>query len=118
MTVTVEVNSKFKGVATTLRLGDAEVMFTPPLDRDYYIARVSLVRDQAVVIFPKFGVIGCGFALEEDWNTNLPIYEPAETIYAHIEHNRRYDEITKEDCIEAIEALQSWTKSRGLWRYY
>lgn len=71
-----------------------------------WVARVVLHKDQAIVCFPKFGTIGCGFAQEEDWNTNLPIRCGAEEIYQHIKHNKKYEEITDEMCLEAIRALQ------------
>jgi hypothetical protein len=100
--MTVEVNSGFQ------RKGP--VFMTPPLDANYWLARVVLHADQAIVIFPKFYTIGCGFALEEDWNTNLPIRMKAKAIYDHIAHNKKYSEITEEQCLEAIRMLQRWVE--------
>jgi hypothetical protein len=71
-----------------------------------------LYRDQAIVCFPKFGLIGCGFALEEDWNTNLPLGCSAEEIYAHIAHNKKYKHITEDECIAAIKLLQEHFKPK------
>jgi hypothetical protein len=81
-------------------------MLTPPISDDYWAYRVRVADGQAIVAFPKFGVIGIGFAVEEDWNTNLPSDSSAETIYDHIEHNRGDESITRETCIEAIRMIQ------------
>lgn len=83
------------------------VMMTPPISEDYWAYRVRVADGQAIVAFPKFGVIGIGFAVEEDWNTNLPSDSSAETIYDHIEHNRGDESITRETCIEAIRMIQA-----------
>lgn len=82
------------------------VMLTPAIDEDYWTYRVALSGTQAVVGFPKFGTIGIGFAREEDWNTNLPYTCSAVEIYDHIEHNKGNDEISREDCIAAIEMIR------------
>ncbi len=83
------------------------LMLTPPIDEDYWLYRVRLGADQAIVAFPKFGIIGIGFAREEDWNTNLPYRCSAEEIYQHIAHNKGDDSITREHCIEAIRIIQN-----------
>jgi hypothetical protein len=67
--------------------------FTPPMGADYWRYRVRVAEGQAVVGFPKFGVVGVGFADEEDgdessWNTNLPSRMDAESIRRHIWCNR------------------------------
>jgi hypothetical protein len=72
--------------------------------------RIKLFRNQALVAFPKFGLIGVGFAKESDWNTNLPYNVSAEKLYNHIERNKKYDQLTKERCIEAIKMLQAACK--------
>lgn len=82
------------------------MMLTPAIDEDYWMYRVRLTGQQAIVGFPKFGVIGIGFAQEEDWNTNLPYTCDAEEIYEHIEPNRGDDTISREDCIAAIRMIQ------------
>jgi hypothetical protein len=113
MAQTVEVNPGFHAAQTDMpATGGGTISITPPIDGDYFIARVVLYRDQAINIFPKFFTIGCGFAREEDWNTNLPLSKDAEEIYEHIAHNKLYDEITREQCIEAIRALQLWWLAR------
>jgi len=102
----LEYRDKFCEAQTTLRMGNVLVMITPPIDKDYWVFRVKLHKKQALLAFPKFGTIGIGFALETDWNTNLPYSCKAKDIYSHIEDNKRHDEITKSMCIEAIELLQ------------
>src|SRR5260221_8530024 len=67
--------------------------------------------DLAIVGFPKFGTIGIGFAQEEDWNTNLPYTCPTQQIYDHIKHNKKYDEIADDTCVEAIRLIQEAAKS-------
>lgn len=84
-------------------------MVTPPLDENFWIMRVKLSKKQAIVCFPKFGVIGCGFQHEgDDWNTNLPIGRQVtpEAMYEHIKCNKGDDSISKEDCIAAIRLLE------------
>ena len=86
------------------------LMMTPAIDADYWAYRVKLYKDQGVIGFPKFGTIGIGFIIEEDWNTNLPYTCETEEIYNHIEHNKRYSEITKELALEAIKMIQEQAK--------
>jgi len=103
----VEFNEKFKNKETNFDLGNGGVaMLTPPINEDYWVFRVPLYKDQALVAFPKFTTIGIGFAQEEDWNTNLPYTVDAQQLYEYIEHNRLYEEITKEQIIEAINLLK------------
>lgn len=98
----LEVNETFDK-----HTGDfGRILITPAIGEDYWVYRVRLHADQALLGFPKFSTIGIGFALEEDWNTNLPFVVKAERIYKHIEHNKRYDEINRETCIEAIELIR------------
>lgn len=78
----------------------------PMIDEDYWAFRVRLTDKQAIVGFPKFGTIGVGFAVEEDWNTNFPYTCGTEEIYDHIEHNKGDDAITREDCLTAIRMVQ------------
>ena len=82
------------------------LMLTPSLGEDYWLYRVRLADEQAIVGFPKFFTVGIGFAVEEDWNTNLPYTCTAEEIYNHIEHNKGDDSITRDDCIAAIEMIR------------
>jgi hypothetical protein len=100
---TVEFNSRFQPADDTFIIGKSVAMITPPIGQDYWLFRVKLFKEQAIVGFPKFGTIGIGFAVEdENWNTNLPYSYSPEHIYSHIQENKKYDEITKDDCIEAI----------------
>jgi hypothetical protein len=113
--ITIEVNESFvQAQDSFVAVGNVPVLITPPLDEDYFIARVRLTRGQAVQVFPKFEIIGCGFAKEKDWNTNLPIACTAEQIADHIWHNRRYKVITRKQLIKAIVALQDWCVEMGL----
>lgn len=80
---------------------------TPAIDEDYWSYRVRLSETQAIVGFPKFGTIGIGFAVEDDWNTNLPYTMPtAEKIFEHIRHNKGDDSIRDEDVLAAIGLVQ------------
>jgi hypothetical protein len=60
-----------------------------------------------VVGFPKFFTIGIGFALEVDWNTNLPYTESAESILAHIWDNRGDESIMSTEVLAAIRLIQT-----------
>jgi hypothetical protein len=107
----VEFNQTFVKSSDTFAIGKGVVMVTPLLDDDYWIMRVKVSDDQAIVAFPKFGVIGIGFQHEDDWNTNLPSSCDAEKIYNHIKHNKGNKNIRKETCIHAIQALQNAIRS-------
>lgn len=85
----------------------AAMMMTPMIDEDYWAYRVRLSDKQAIVGFPKFMTVGIGFAVEEDWNTNLPYTCDAEEIYDHIQHNKGDDAIGREACLEAIRLIQA-----------
>jgi hypothetical protein len=78
------------------------IMMTPDINEDYWMYRVKLSDKQAVLAFPKFGTIGCGFAVEEDWNTNLPIACQVDDIFAHIARNKGDDSIPDERVKQAI----------------
>ncbi|TDB86445.1 hypothetical protein E1264_17760 [Actinomadura sp. KC216] len=95
----------------TVHAGPA--MLTPAIDEDYWLYRVKLSERQAIVGFPKFGLIGIGFAVEEDWNTNLPSGCDAEQIYEHIAHNKGDDSISREDCLSAIRMIQDAVREAG-----
>ncbi|MFE9844730.1 hypothetical protein [Streptomyces goshikiensis] len=82
------------------------LLITPPIGADYWLYRVRVADGQAVIGFPKFGTVGIGFAVEDDWNTNLPYTSSAEEIYEHIEHNRGDCAVSREDCITAIQLIQ------------
>ena len=86
------------------------IMVTPAINKGYWSYRVKLHREQAIVGFPKFGTIGIGFAIERDWNTNLPYTCDAADIYNHIAHNKRYKAILPDDCIAAIMLIQAAVK--------
>jgi len=79
---------------------------TPPIAEDYWRFRVRLSDKQAIVGFPKFTTIGIGFAVEEDWNTNLPYSSPTDEIYEHIKHNKGDRTISKARVLAAIRLVQ------------
>ena len=87
---------------TGLAVGES----TPPIDEGYWAYRVKLSDTQAIVGFPKFGTIGIGFAVEEDWNSNLPYGIETEDIFRHIAHNKGDDSISDDDVREAIRLVQ------------
>ena len=102
----LEFRNEFKKKQDSFKNGRVIIMMTPPLDDDYWVFRIVLHEEQALVAFPKFGTMGIGFTEEEDWNTNLPYSCEAEEIYKHIRINKKYKQITKAMCIEAIEVLR------------
>lgn len=99
----LEVNEAFDkdNGGRTGDLGNG-ILVTPAISADYWVYRVRLSAEQAILGFPKFSTVGIGFEKEEDWNTNLPFTSNASDIYNHIEHNKGDDSITREQCIEAI----------------
>jgi hypothetical protein len=104
----IEINADKESVEETFaksHFGNA--MITPRMGEGYWVARIRLHEDQYVQAFPKFFTLGIGFAKEEDdWNTNLPYTCGAEEIASHIWKNRKYDVISKDNLIRAIELLQ------------
>jgi hypothetical protein len=89
-------------------------LITPAIGEDFWLFRVRVSEKQAILGFPKFGVLGVGFALEEDWNTNLPSGCQAQEIMDHIRVNKGDDSIPDERCIRAIEMIQqAWVKVNG-----
>ncbi len=105
MKLQLQINSR--GINDTSRaLEGTGLMITPPIDEKFWLFRVPVSETQAIVGFPKFGVIGIGFQVEEDWNTNLPSGTSAIEIYDHISHNKGSSKITRGQCIEAILMIQ------------
>lgn len=96
----------------TIRAG--ATMISPELDEDYWQYRVVVGERQAIVGFPKFGTIGVGLAVEDDWNTNLPAGCPAEQIWEHIRHNKGDGRIPDERCLAAIRMVQDAARADGL----
>lgn len=106
----VEINKAFVADENTQKLAASGILVTPPVSDAYWLFRVNLFEDQSVIAFPKFMTLGIGFAIEDDWNTNLPYKQEAEIICNHIWHNRRYIAIKKKRTICAIELLQKTIK--------
>lgn len=103
MKLKVEINQKFVRANDTIQIGSGSVMFSPPLDGEYWRVRVKVSRNQAVIGFPKFGTIGVGFQHEEDYNTNLPYSCCPLKLFDHIKRNRR--KADRKTCIEAISLI-------------
>ena len=103
----LEFRNKFVKKVDTFNVGNnTTVLTTPPIDEDYWVFRIMLHKEQALVAFPKFMTYGIGFSVEDDWNTNLPYSCDVERIYEHIKHNKKYNEIIKNDCVFAINILK------------
>lgn len=102
----IEINPKFTDKQPVFSDGKTTMLLTPPVGGDYWLLRVPLSDNQAIVAFPKFFTIGVGFQREEDWNTNLPYTVGAEEIFNHISHNKLDDGIADADCITAIRLIQ------------
>lgn len=90
-----------------------ELVVTPAIGPDYWVYRVMLTETQAVLGFWKFGMIGVGFAVEEDWNTNLPHSQEFDLLFNHIKHNKGDDRIPDEDVIEAIRLIDQAVREDG-----
>ena len=90
--------------------GGGEILLTPPVGEDYWLARVAVSDKQAIIAFPKFGTIGIGFQHEDDWNTNLPYSCGTKEIFDHISHNKGDEAIPDERCIQAIEMVQAYAR--------
>ena len=80
-------------------------LLSPMVDEDYWAYRVRLSEGQAILGFPKYGTVGIGFAVEEDWNTNLPYTCAAQEIYDHIKHNAG-GPLLESDVLAAIKMVQ------------
>lgn len=91
-----------------LSLGDSAgmLLLAPMVDADYWSYRVVVDECQAILGFPKFSTVGIGFAVEEDWNTNLPYTCTTEKIFDHIKGNKGNDNIPDSRVREAIAMIQ------------
>jgi hypothetical protein len=108
MKLTLEMNKKFAPTATDLGvLIPGLAMMTPAVgEKDYWLFRVKVSKDQAVIGFPKFGTVGIGYLKETNWNTNLPYRCPADQILKHIKENKGDKSIPDATCLEAIQMVQ------------
>jgi hypothetical protein len=109
MKLVLELNKNFYPSDHALGvIAGGRIMVTPAIGEDFWQYRVRLnKKGQAIVGFPKFTLIGIGFAKETDWNTNLPSSCETEHIYNHIKHNKGDKNIKRADCIEAIKMIQA-----------
>lgn len=109
MKLILEINQNAEAIekANDGKLLNGRVLITPPVGEDYWLMRVKISDEQAIVGFPKFGTIGIGFAKEEDWNTNLPYLVPIQRLWEHIRHNKGDKRIPKKRCLEAIALIQA-----------
>lgn len=106
MTLTLEIKGQSDKTGTYGTSAGGVMLLTPPIDESYWQYRVMLGERQAIVGFPKFTTIGIGFAVEDDWNTNLPYTQDAAAIFDHIKHNKGDDGISDDDCLAAIRMIQ------------
>jgi hypothetical protein len=107
----LEFRNNFNTPINNFKSGEGiTILMTPDLNEDYWLFRIKLHREQSLVAFPKFNTIGIGFAVEKDWNTNLPYQCETREIYDHIKHNKKYKVITDTMCLEAIEILRKASK--------
>lgn len=89
------------------------IAITPAIGGDYWTYRVRLSERQALLGFPKFSTVGVGFAIEEDWNCNLPhSVEPGELL-AHIEHNRADESVTDDAILAAVRLIDEAVRADG-----
>jgi hypothetical protein len=103
----VEINAQFAQRNNIVPIAGNGTMITPlMIDETYWLFRVKLYRDQAIVGFPKYETVAIGFAQEEVWNTNFPYIYDTLKIYEHIKVNKKYDVITDVQCLEAIRRIQ------------
>lgn len=110
----LEINPTLvKDKTVKMTMGKCQILVTPPIGEDYWLYRVKLCNYQAIIGFPKFCQVGIGFAQEEDWNTNLPTSCETKKIFEHIKHNKKYAEITDQDCIKAIEIIKEAVERFG-----
>jgi hypothetical protein len=90
------------------------VMLPPPPDADYWVYRVRVSDEQAVLGFPKYSrSLAVGFAHEEDWNTNLPHWMDAHDILEHIGDNRGSASISDATILAAIRLIQDAARRDG-----
>ncbi|MEV6555917.1 hypothetical protein AB0M22_09385 [Nocardia sp. NPDC051756] len=89
-----------------LNAGNAAVHITPPIDENYWAYRVRLGEHQAIVGFRKFWTLGIGFAVEQDWNRNLPFSADTDDILRHILFNKGDASISDDDVRAAIVLVQ------------
>jgi hypothetical protein len=84
-----------------------EIFMSPVVEEEYWSYRVRLSATQAVVGFPKYSGIGIGFAVEEDYNVNLPYSTHESDIFWHIIRNKGDDSIPDDDVRAAISMIRS-----------
>ena len=101
-------NKDLKTFTQNLRSKGFNVMVTPNIDEDFWWFRVQVSDMQAIVALPKFGLIGIGFQIEEDWNTNLPSDTIAEEIYDLIAQSIDTIIVISQYPIDAISCLKSF----------
>lgn len=101
----LEYRNEFKKCNDGFQVGNCKILCTPIIDEDYWVFRVKLHNDQSIVAFPKFTTLGIGFAIEENWNTNLPYTCKPSEIVNHIWVNHKYDEIERKDVLRAVKLI-------------
>jgi len=108
--VKLQINEEFfkENNLSDMGLSVKGVMITPSIGKKgYWLFRVQLSEDQAIIGFPKFGTINIGFEVEDyDWNVNFNYIENSKKIYDHIKNNKGDESIDADRCIKAIEIIQ------------
>lgn len=89
------------------------LVVTPPIGEDWWTLRVKVSAKQSILVFPKFGIFGCGFAKEIDWNTNLPIACQVGELWNHIKVNRAG--VSEEKCLAALNLIREEAFKLGLY---
>lgn len=79
---------------------------TPLVEENYWSYRVRITDGQSIIGFPKLSTVGIGFAVEDDWNTNLPYGIRTAKIVRHICHNAGDDSITAAQMCEAVDLIR------------
>jgi len=86
-------------------------VISPVVSDDYWLFRVPLFENQALLAFPKCFTMGIGFAQEEvEQNVNLPYECGIETILKYLKRNKKYEDISDAKIREAIKMLKALCK--------
>lgn len=105
MGLTLEINKNSIDKTNYYSSGDNCIMVCPPTDENYWVFRVNLYKDQSVLGFLKYGLIGVGMAWEENSNTNLPTNSGVNRISNHIKCNKKYKNITLSMIKKAVQLI-------------
>lgn len=103
----IETNTNIKEAEKILSQGLYNALFQGLIrGKKLYMFKIQMYQDQYLLAFPKFGKLAIGFSQEKVFNLNLPYDCDAEQIFERISPNKRYKNITNEQCLKAIKLLQ------------